>query len=204
MKVKISTTNSKLGYQIPSISLPPQHTCRPDAPCAKNCYAKKGHFLYKNVQESHQNNLDVYLNNSDDYFNQIIEYLNSGLITYKLFRYHVSGDIVDYNYLLGMVKTAKKCKQTKFLCFTKKFDIVNQFLEVGNRLPSNLKIVFSAWHKGFKVDNPFNLPIAYVFFKKQELNPSIPELAIPCQGHCETCIACWELKNGQSVYFNQH
>ena len=204
MNIKISTTNSKLGYQIPSISLLPQCSCRKDAPCAHGCYGKKGNFTYKAVQEAQRHNYDCYAQDSNAYFNEIISYLNDALISYKYFRWHTVGDIVDYNYLLGMIKVANKCKQVKFLCFTKKFDIVNDYVNHGGKIPNNLKIVFSAWHKAFKVDNPFNFPVAYVFFKKEELNPDIPEMAIPGGGHCPECLGCWSLKIGQSVFFNQH
>lgn len=204
MEIKISTSNSKLGYQIPSISLPSCFSCRSDAPCKKGCYGNKGNFNYKNVIESQHKNYDLYKTNPDQFFNEIISYLSDSLITYKFFRWHTVGDIVDQNYFKGMIKTAQKCKQVKFLCFTKKFDIVNNFIKDGGKIPNNLKIVFSAWFKTFKVDNPYNLPVSYVFFKKQELNPDIPELAIPCTGSCPECLACWSLKNGQSVFFHQH
>lgn len=204
MNIKISTTNSKLGYQIPSISLLPQCSCRKDAPCAHGCYGKKGNFTYKAVQEAQRHNYDCYAQDGNAYFNEIISYLNDALISYKYFRWHTVGDIVDHNYLLGMIKVASKCKQVKFLCFTKKFDIVNDYVAHGGKIPNNLKIVFSAWHKAFKVDNPFDFPVAYVFFRKEELNPNIPEMAIPCGGHCPECLACWSLKKGQSVFFNQH
>jgi len=204
MKVNISTTNNKLGAQIPSISLPPQESCRKDAPCAKGCYGKKGTFLYENVQKSHIHNYACYAYDSEQYFKDIIEFLTSGLVSYKYFRWHTVGDIVDYNYFLGMLTVAHKCKQTKFLCFTKKFDIINDYQNAGGVIPHNLKIIFSAWHKGFKVDNPYNFPVAYVNFKKQELNPKIPELAIPCTGECWTCLSCWTLKKHQSVVFDQH
>lgn len=204
MAIKISTTNSKLGFMIPSISLPPQHSCRPDAPCAKGCYGKKGNFLFSNVQQSHMVNFEEYQKNPNGYFKQIIEYLNCGLISHKFFRWHTVGDIVDYNYFLGVVSVARKCKDTKFLLFTKKFDIINDYVGAGNTIPKNLSIIFSAWHKGFKVDNPYDFPVAYVFFKKTELNPDIPAMAIPCSGHCPSCLACWSLKKGQSVFFNQH
>ena len=204
MNIKISTTNSKLGYQIPSISLLPQCSCRKDAPCARLCYGKRGNFTYKPTQQAQKHNYDCYIENSDNYFNEIISFLNDALISYKFFRWHTVGDIVDENYLLGMIKTAKKSKQVKFLCFTKKFDLINNYLNSGAKIPSNLKIVFSAWHKGFKVDNPYNFPVAYVYFKNQDLNPDIPALAIPCKGHCPDCLACWNLKPGQSVFFNQH
>ena len=204
MEIKISTSNTKLGYQIPSISLSPECSCRKDAPCAKGCYGKKGHFTYSNVKDSQKHNYEVYVNAPETYFKDIISYLNDSLISYKYFRWHTVGDIVDMKYFQGMVEVAEKCKQVKFLCFTKKFDIVNTYLKEGGKIPSNLKILFSAWHNAFKVDNPYNFPVAYVFFKRKELNPDINPLAIPCEGHCPECLACWSLKKGQAVVFNQH
>lgn len=204
MNVKISTTNTKLSGQNPSVNLPPILTCRHDAPCAKHlCYATRGHWLYSNVKASLKNNLACYVSNKDKYFDDIIAYLN-GLVSYRFFRWRSSGDIVDYDYLLGMIRTAKKCKSVKFLCFTKKFELVNQFLATGEKLPRNLHIVFSAWDKDFKVPNPYNLPVTYVDFKDTSKNPDIPELAIPCTGECPSCLACWSLKNGQAVVFHQH
>ena len=136
-------------------------------------------------------------------YDDIIAYLN-GLVSYRYFRYHSSGDIVDEKYFEGMVRVAKKCKSVKFLCFTKKFEIVNNYLASGEKIPSNLHIVFSAWDKEFKVDNPYNLPMTYVDFKDTSKNPEIPELAIPCIGKCYECQACWSLQKGQSVVFHQH
>lgn len=202
--MKISITNSKLGAKIPALNLPALKTCRADAPCRKGCYALKGNWLYANVKNSLENNLNDFLNDSNKFFNDIVNFLNNDLTTYKYFRWFASGDIVNENFLTGMVEVAKKCKNTKFLCFTKKFEIVNNYLKQGNKLPNNLKIVFSAWTKDFKVENPYNLPMAYIFFKKAENNADIPEIAIPCKGGCENCLACWGLRKGQSVYFNQH
>lgn len=204
MEINISMTNSKLGSQIPSVSLPPQMSCREDAPCARLCYGKRGNFLFRNVQESHRHNYERYMADSDAYFGDVISFLNDALVSYKYFRWHAVGDIVDDAYFLGMVKVAKACPNVKFLCFTKKFGIVNGYLGRGGRIPKNLRIVFSAWSKSFRVDNPYRLPVAYVLFRKGELNPAIPDLAIPCGGHCPECLACWSLEKGQSVYFRQH
>lgn len=204
MNIKISTTNSKLGYQIPSISLPPQCSCRPDAPCAKGCYGKKGNFTYKNVRDAQMRNYEAYASDPRGYFSEIASYLNDSLVSYKYFRWHTVGDIVDDAYLEGMVSVAMRCRRVKFLCFTKKFDLVNGYIARGGKIPSNLRIVFSAWHNGFKVDNPNNFPVAYVIFRRSELNPDIPDLAIPCGGHCPDCLACWSLRKGQSVAFKQH
>ena len=203
MKTVISKTNTKLSGQIPSVNLPAIKTCRHDAPCAHLCYATRGNFTFPNVKKSHLDNLAHFIAHPDAYFNDIIAEL-SGLVTYKYFRWHSSGDIVNADYLRGMVKVAKKLKSIKFLCFTKKFEIINNYLASGEKLPKNLKIVFSAWDKNFKVDNPFNLPMTYVYFKDKKMNPEIPELSIPCVGKCFECQACWTLKPGQSVVFHQH
>ena len=200
--VKISITNSKLGDKIPSLNLPTS-VCRSDAPCKKGCYAKKGNWLFANVVKSLENNLQEFNNNKEQFFDDIIDFINNGDIIYKFFRWFSSGDIVNKDFFNGMVKVANQCKDTKFLCFTKKFSIVNDYLK-ENELPNNLRIVFSGWDKDFTIDNPYNLPTTYVFFKDQSKNANIPEFAIPCTGSCKNCKACWNLQKGQSVFFNQH
>lgn len=204
MIVKISHTNSKLGGSIPSVNLPAGLTCRAEAPCQKGCYAKKGNFTYKNVKLSLQNNFEAFKKDPQAYFDDVISQLNNDDVTYKFFRWHSSGDIVNLEYLKGIVRVAEACPQTKFLCFTKKFSLVNMYLEFNPNIPDNLHIVFSAWDKDFNVPNPHNLPVTYVNFKDTTRNPEIPEFAIPCIGKCYECKACWSLQKGQSVVFNQH
>lgn len=202
--MKISITNSKLGGKIPSINLPPLITCIKDAPCSKLCYARKGNWNYENVKKSHRNNLEHFNKDAKDFFDNIISYLNDDDVVFKFFRWHSSGDIVNLSYLIGMVRVAKECPQTKFLAFTKKFDLVNSYLSIYGELPKNLKIVYSAWNRDFKVENPYNLPVTYVSFKNEKENPQIPEFSIPCVGKCYECKACWSLERGQSVVFKQH
>ena len=67
-----------------------------------------------------------------------------------------------------------------------------------------LNVVFSAWDKFWKIPNPHNLPMSYVRFREQELNPQIPENGFECTGHCSTCYRCWYLKPEECVVFNQH
>jgi hypothetical protein len=88
--------------------------------------------------------------------------------------------------------------------FTKKFEIVNDFIKNNGDLPNNLRVVFSAWDKNFFVPNPYNLPIAYVNFCDSSKNPDIPVTAFKCSGNCEKCLTCWQLQNGQATVFNQH
>jgi len=203
MKVNISTTNTKLGI-IPSISLPPIITCRKDAPCTKDCYGTKGNYRFSNVQKSMQNNLIIYKTNEKEYFEQIRKYLDQSIISYKYFRWHTVGDIPDIDYLLQMIKLARKLPKTKFLAFTKQYEIVNKAIDLYGNLPKNLIIIFSAWGKKIEFINKYNLPIAHVRFKNKEENVDIPQNAKECTGNCTECLECWNIKNQQSVVFDKH
>ena len=205
IKTTISLSNSKLGGAIPTFNLPTS-VCSKDLPCQVGCYAKKGTFLYPNVKKSHGDNLEMFLKNKETLQSDIINFLNHKLITYKYFRWFSSGDIVNYSFLLMMVEIAKKCKKTKFLCFTKKYSIVNLYLDLGHEIPKNLKIVFSGWDKNFSFDNPYNLPTTYVHHKKKKdlhLNIEV-ENAFQCKDKCENCLKCWRLEKGESVIFKKH
>ena len=195
---KVSNTNSKLGGQIYSINLPPIVTCRSDAPCFKGCYACKGNWLFPNVKNSLQHNLEAYKSNPALFFESVAA--QTALV--RFCRWHSSGDIVDMQYFEGMCKVARKNKETHYLCFTKKYEIINEFLSKGKRIPKNLSIVFSAWSNWIP-ENPYELPMTYVYGKEFN-NELIPKDAIPCGGKCENCQACWTLKKGQHVYFLKH
>ena len=195
---KVSNTNSKLGGQIYSINLPPVVTCRADAPCFKGCYACKGNWLFPKVKNSLSQNLEAYKGNPTLFFDSVAA--QTALV--RFCRWHSSGDIVDMQYFEGMCKVARKNKETHYLCFTKKYEIINEFLSKGKRIPKNLSIVLSAWSNWIS-ENPYDLPMTYVYGKEFN-NELIPKDAIPCGGKCETCQACWTLKKGQHVYFLKH
>ena len=198
--VHVSTTVSKLGSAIPTVNLPPIVTCRPDAPCFKDCYARRGNFRYQNAQNSMENNLLAYQENPKLFFSMIAEVWQN----FQRARWFSAGDIVDEKFLRGMCWVARKCPKTEMLCFTKKYDLVNQFLAEKHIIPKNLHIVFSRW-RDFPCENPHNFPETWVFFPKEtEANVLIPQDAIPCSGQCSKCSSCWTLKKGQCVVFKKH
>lgn len=195
---KLTTGNSKLG-SIQSINLPPAITCRPNTPCIKKCYARKGHFMYERVKNCYEENLRMFLEEPEQTEIDIL----SQVPAYGMVRYHSSGDIVNMDYFDMMIRIAKKCKNIKFLCFTKKYELINEYLDNGNKIPKNLKIVFSGW-VGLEMDNPYNLPTAYVEFKKGDADNRIKKNAFLCGGNCVNCSMCWLLKKGQQVLFHEH
>lgn len=200
--VTMATGNKKLGSQICGLSMPPKTTCRMDAPCKKGCYACKGHQQCPSVLGTYLKNLRIYNENPTVFFEQIENYLKySG---YRYMRWFDSGDIPDVDFFIGMIKLAKHLPDVKFMAFTKKYELVNDFIKQGGVIPTNLTIVFSAWDKNWTVNNPYNFPVAYVDFKNSELNPDFPVDTKDCDGHCSTCYKCWHLQEGESVVFHQH
>ena len=200
--VTIAEKNRKLGTQICGLSLPPITTCRSNAPCKSTCYACKGNQQYSSVLGSYMKNLRIWKENPRHFFECIDYYLKySG---YRYMRLFDSGDFPNKQFLIDLIELViKKNPNVKFMAFTKKYEMINDYLK-DHTLPENLNIIFSAWDKNWHFDNPYNLPIAYVNFKNKTLNTNIPTDAKTCDGNCSICYKCWHLEKGESVVFGQH
>ena len=197
--VKISKGNSKLGA-IPSVSLPSIKTCR-NCACQEKCYAQKLERLRPAVRNAYQHNLEVWLKDPETYWREV----EASIMMSRFFRFHVSGDIPSFKYLVNMVAIAKRQPHCEILCFTKKYNLVNEFIEQGGELPSNLHMIFSGW-VGLEMANPFSLPEAHVRYR--DGSTTAREDAIECSGNCTECAltegGCWNLQKGQQVIFNEH
>ena len=197
--VKISKGNSKLGA-IPSVSLPSIKTCR-NCACQEKCYAQKLERLRPAVRNAYQHTLEVWLKDPETYWREV----EASIMMSRFFRFHVSGDIPSFKYLVNMVAIAKRQPHCEVLCFTKKYNLVNEFIEQGGELPSNLHMIFSGW-VGLEMANPFSLPEAHVRYR--DGSTTAREDAIECSGNCTECAltegGCWNLQKGQQVIFNEH
>lgn len=220
--IKISPGNTKLGA-IPSVSLPSVLTCR-TCQCQKKCYARRLERLRPSVRQAYRTNLDVLQNDPHTYWREV----EAAIMLSRFFRFHVSGDIPDEAYFRHMVEAARKNPHCQILCFTKKFEIVNEYISeeylAGIRgttirpalcnmyenvvravIPDNLHITFSAW-VGLDLVNPFSLPVAHVRYRDGTTTAS--EKAVECGGNCSDCAVteggCWSLKAGEEVVFREH
>lgn len=200
MQVSISKGNSKLGA-IPSVSLPAGKTCRQDCECNTKCYAKKIERLRPSVRTAYSRNYNLLKADPSTYWREI----EASIMMSRFFRFHVSGDIVDDAYLRRMCYIAARNPHCQILCFTKRYDIVNEYLAQGALFPDNLHIILSAW-RGLPMQNPHNLPEAHVRYK--DGSTTADTLAIECSGNCSDCAitdgGCWNLRPGQQVVFNEH
>ena len=201
-KISISNGNIKMGA-IPSVSLPPVITCPTGCPCAKKCYAAKICRLRPNVRAAYQRNLDLWNSDPAEYFRLV----KAAAAPHRFFRFHVSGDIPNAEYLAGMIDTAMSLPSTQFLVFTKRYALVNEYLDNGGAIPENVHLIFSLWDSAWnvKVHNPHNLPMSAVIFKD---NPNATEYTKICGGNCTECamrgVGCWELKSGETIAFHEH
>ena len=85
------------------------------------------------------------------------------------------------------------------------FHVVNGYVNNGNIIPTNLKIIFSGW-KGLDMPNPYNFPSAHPLFP--DGSTSAKDGAKLCTGNCTQCLSenrlCWNLKKGEEVIFPAH
>jgi hypothetical protein len=196
-RVSISAGNTKMGH-VPSVSLPPIVTCAAGCTCAKKCYAVKLCRIRASVRNAYQRNLDILTSDPAAYWLQV----ESAVATSRYFRFHVSGDIVDMTYLRHMNWIASKYPHCEILCFTKKYDLVNEFYSTHGK-PENLHLIMSEW-PGMEMKNPMRFPVAHVIFKGQEPDANWKI----CGGNCTECacrgVGCWQLKAGEHIAFYEH
>lgn len=200
MNVKISNGNSKMG-NIPSVSFPSLLTCI-KCDCNKICYANKLEKLRPSVRQSYLHNWNLYKLDRETYWREI----EATIMLSRFFRFHVSGDIPDQDYIHRMIDVANRNQHCEILCFTKKFDMCNKEIsERKGELPNNLHLIYSGW-KNLKMKNPYNLPEAHVRYR--DGNTTARENAIECNGNCTECAitdrGCWVLEKGEQVVFTQH
>ena len=206
-EIHITNHNSKTGVCCNNLAFP-TCTCREDAPCkATGCYCMKGTQAMANVVAAYLRNLTIYNRDPKDFWEQVRFKIKHNPL--PLFRFFDAGDIPSYEFFCGMVELAKDFPNIKFMSFTKKYDIVNEWLKVNGNLPDNLNIIFSAWHIGWEVNNPYGMPVAYVDFTDKTLNPEFPKGITGCPSQkdktitCSVCQKCWN-KNIKAVKFVQH
>lgn len=202
-EISMPNKNSKTGMACLNLGMP-TCVCRSDAPCYEKCYARKGTQQIAVVQAAYYRNLRLYNKNPDEFFEQIYYKVKfSGLPYVRLFD---SGDFPDYDFLEWLSKLCEQTPNTKYMAFTKKYDIVNEYIDRHGSLPNNLNIIFSAWDKLWDIPNPHGLGIAYVDFDDKRMNPEFPKNAFVCPGKestCSMCGACWN-KKLKAVIFKQH
>lgn len=202
--IAIAKGNSKLG-KIPNISLPPGITCQMRC---KFCYALK-FYKWKSVRKAWDKNYEFYSKYPGIYFLEIEKFLNK----YKpiLFRYHVGGDIVDFIYFEQMVEMARKHRSINFTVYTKKFDLLESYLQTDT-IPDNLIVLLSTAPNYFPDKNLNTFRKTWITgLNDPEYDKLIPNDAFMCPSgvssntiHCDKCKVCYSKRDKRDVIFKLH
>ena len=171
MKISLVKGNSKLGKGVYAFNLLPgdepistkdkgqltnvRGTCGGCCDGCKNyCYAISDARRYHNTCiPSLAKNTLIIRHDMDGGFNQIKNEIISKKA--KVLRWHSSGEIESYDYLLHMVKLAVELSDVKFYFYTKRFGFVEKYLKECGALPDNLICNISEWKgntEGYSLD----------------------------------------------------
>lgn len=200
IRVRISRENSKMG-PVASVSMLPYLTCpaRCRETCGPKCYAAKLAVLRANVRDSWAHNTALAMINPEAYWQGVREAVRG----VRFFRFHVAGDILSAAYLAEMIATARDNPHTEILAFTKRFELVNRWINSNGPLPANLHLLFSGWTNLDPI-NPHSLPETNVIPRGEDPADSWKI----CGGNCFSCacrgVGCWQAQQGDVIAFRMH
>lgn len=210
----ITEGNSKTGPAV-NVNFPIEYTCNHTCECYREglCYASGGCYQYASNQAGYTENFNFYRASSFAemlYAFQLV--INNTEV--KLWRYFTCGDIPDGRFFDIMCSLARMNPTVKFWAYTKKYHIVNAWIQANGAIPSNLKIIFSHWMNKdgsfFPMNNPYALPTSeFIPFGREELIATVTHVC-PCSdptvnATCATCDhPCYTLEHGQSMALLEH
>lgn len=206
IKLCLSKGNRKIG-RVMNVSLPPMLTCHHCKECMHICYDIKACLQYpETVIDARIRNYMIMTKDRSEYFNRI-GWAMSKRKKNRYFRWHVAGDIIDYDYFDRMVQNAIAHPDFIIWTYTKEYDIVNEWIanHGGNKnsLPKNFTVMFSEW-RGLEMKNPYGLPEFRVVFNDDEVKPD-PKTNHYCPGNCDICKALHRgCVAGETTYCNEH
>lgn len=178
------------------------------------CYAINGaRYHHNSVVPSIGKNTLMMRQYPDKVFDQIKQYVEKKRP--KSFRFHSSGEIENYDYLLRMDDLAAECPYTQFYVYTKRFDFVQKYLEERG-VRSNLVINISEWKDNTK---GYNFEQLNKFIWDDGTDPEIAKLK-HCPGvskpekkggkghmtdvHCDKCGLCFRKNAGLRIAVYNH
>lgn len=169
----LTAANTKLGKEIVGWSIPAITTCPTrTAACEQVCYANKGHYYRKSLQDSLNYRLAVSLR--EDFADIIQHYLRR---TRKArVRIHVSGDFYSLRYLMVWDEIIRTNPGKTFTVYTRAWRDANlrQVLEMI-ALYENLRLFYSIDRdSGVPSAIPTRVRLAYMQIDSQDIPP------VPC------------------------
>ena len=199
----LSNAISKLGPMVLCMSVTPIRSCAKDVPCTHDCYAcRHAYGFYKETKAAWDRNFALALAGEyDTMTNDIQHELDKG--RYPYFRWFVGGDIPSREFFDMMCEIASDNPDIRFLCFTKKYDIIEDHI-MEDTIPDNLVVVLSCW-KSYRPQKGLLDAFPRAYFNDDTPECDLPYISFQCQGDCVACgHQCWDMQHHDNVIFNKH
>lgn len=205
------STNSKLNGIVTFGTLPIIDCGMACKECKAGCYAARHLAMYPDKRAIMARNSARLALNRNAFFEDITNRARLSVV----FRWHESGEVVDYDYFARAVEAAKASHNCSHLMFTKRYDIVNRYITENGPLPENMHVLLSAWNNVAAVSNPHNLPLSSPDFSGEQVAQKYRKPFEPaglnvlrCTGDCSNCYlkntGCFGAKGGDVVAFDAH
>lgn len=164
----------------------------PDTTCSR-CYAHKGHYSYRVVQNAMQRRYDS-LGHPQwvAAVTSLILYTNTAY-----FRWHDSGDVQNSGHLLNIIEVARRLPVVRFWMPTRENWVVRYLAILAKRgdLPSNLLVRLSA----AKID----MPAPSIHSHSSQVSRDMDKVTCPARffsNACGPCRQCWDASIPVVVY----
>ena len=137
---KLKRTSKEIGLRVFNFGIPAYKsasgklTCPFADECVKFCYAKKGAYIWSNVQPAFEKRYQ--LSKTDEFIPAMIDEIVNKRPDY--IRVHASGDYYSPKYLQKWLRIARTFPEIKFYSYT---NCVNMLKNIN--LPDNYDIIFS-------------------------------------------------------------
>ena len=166
------------------------------------CYAMKGNYLFKNVREHREHNLNIIKSEQWTGWIDNMVYEIKRTNTSGYFRWHDSGDLQSLGHLKAIVEVANRLDGIRFWLPTLEKKILNEAKREGLTIPQNLTIRLStpmvnqkpsqAWQNTSTVTDKKTMAVEGELCKSYEQG-----------GKCLTCRVCWD-KDIQNITYLKH
>lgn len=177
--------------------------------CINDCYAIRDAKRHHNsVIPALGKNTLLIRHDMENAFGQIKESIIKNKT--KVLRWHSSGEIENYNYLLHMVKLAVELPNVQFYCYTKRFDLIDRYLKEFKKFPKNFVVNISVWHDN---DKGYDFGKCNKFVYDDHTDPKVMKMrhcpAVDKNGKstgitCSECGWCFRGNYGRITAVYQH
>ena len=193
--IKISTLTGKLkGFRALNTNTLSNEFCskmrNSDAVCRK-CYSAAM------LQGVRQNCIPPWEKNSKILSGSVLEKDQLPVILDKVFRFHAHGELINSNHLENYINICRKNSDTVFALWTKRKNLISDYVKSGRALPDNLILIYSN-PKTNKVLT--RVPVNFDKVFNASDSGRVSRGQIECTGKdCAACMACYVKDNGKNI-----